>query len=131
MFNWIKDNPIFFLLIFLAIAAPSLFMGAMRALFYVILGVILLLLILGVVFKFKIRRLQKDMEEQMGAGKGANSWGGFYNSQQQRAGQQGRTNRSTSEEGEVKIFKQQGAGEKRVAKDVGDYVDFEEVKENK
>ncbi len=125
MFNWIKDNPFIFLLIFLAIAAPSLFMGAMRVIFYIVIGVVLLLLILGIIFRAKIRRLQRDMEQQMGgtAGNQSRSWGGFY------SGEQGRNTSRKQAEGDVKIFKTNGAGEKKVSKDVGDYVDFEEVKE--
>ena len=38
---------------------------------------------------------------------------------------------STCREGEVKVRKTSGAPEKRVSKDVGDYVEFEETKEPK
>ncbi len=125
MLNWIKDNPIFFLLIFLAIAAPSLFVGAMRVIFYIVLGVVLLLVILGIIFRVKIARIQRDMQDQMGGQRGGQrtqSWGGFYTKGGQQQGEQ---------KERVKIYQNQGAGEKKVSSDVGDYVEFEEVKEDK
>ncbi len=134
MFDFIKDNPITFLLIFLAIAAPSLFFGALQVIFYIVLGIVILLLILSLVFRARITRLQREMEEQMGgSARGAQgNRGGFsgfsgFSGFNNRA--QGGSSRRRSDEGDVKIFKQAGAQEKKVAKDVGDYVDFEEVKE--
>ncbi|MFI3281737.1 MAG: DUF4834 family protein [Rikenellaceae bacterium] len=126
MFDFIKDNPIIFLLIFLAIVAPTFFLGAMQVIFYIIAGIILLIFILGLVFKYKIRQFQKNMESQMGGGE-QQQQGGFYNFGQQNGGRQ---RRATNDDGDVKIFKQKGVGEKKVSKNVGDYVDFEEVKEN-
>ncbi len=120
MFNWIKDNPIFFFLIFLAIAAPSLFAGAMRVIFYIVIGIVLLLLILGLIFRVKIRKIQNDMYNSMG---GAQNQGGAYNGGYQR------TKSEKRDEGDVKIFKQRGVGEKKISGDVGDYVDFEEIEE--
>ncbi len=122
MFNWIKDNPLFFLLIFLAVAAPSFFFGAMRVIFYIIFGIVILLLILGLIFRAKIRELQKQAEQQMGGGAR-----GFYSSH----GSGSRQGGSRQEEGDVNIFSQGAGSEKKVSKDVGDYVDFEEVKEEK
>ncbi len=121
MFNWIKDNPIFFFIIFLAIAAPSLFLGAVKVVFYIVLAVILFLVILGIIFRAKITRLQNEMRDSMSGnpmGGAQGSSRGFYNSS---------SSSSTTEQGDVKIFKQRGVGEKRVSGDVGDYVEFEEV----
>ncbi len=123
MFDFIKDNPILFLLIFLAIVAPSFFVGAMQFIFYIIAAIVLLVLILGLYFRYKIRRIQKDMDNQMRGG-GQSTQGGFYG-----FGQQYNAGRKTKEEEDVKIFQQRGTGEKKVSKDVGDYVDFEEIKE--
>ncbi|MFR9503656.1 MAG: DUF4834 family protein [Rikenellaceae bacterium] len=121
MLNWIKDNPIFFLLIFLAIVSPSFFFGAMQVVFYIIFGIVVLMLILGLIFRAKIRAMQKEMEER-------GAQGGFYSSFQQRGS---RSSNTRSDEGDVNIFQQGGAGEKKVSENVGDYVDFEEVKEKK
>ncbi len=126
MFNWIKDNPIFFLLLFLAIAAPSLFFGALQVVFYIIIGIIILLFILSLIFRSRIARLQKQMEDQMG-GHGANQAGGRYTWGGFSSGSQGARRQEETEQGDVKIFKQKGVGDKKVSKDVGDYVDFEEV----
>ncbi|MFR9545015.1 MAG: DUF4834 family protein [Rikenellaceae bacterium] len=113
-----------FLLIFLAIAAPSLFFGALQVIFYIIAGIVILLAILSLIFKAKIRRLQRDMEQQMGGDQQQQrqTYGDFFSGRQ-------RTNRRSDDD--VKIFTQSGAGEKKVAEDVGDYVDFEEVKEKR
>ncbi|MFI3285133.1 MAG: DUF4834 family protein [Rikenellaceae bacterium] len=121
MFNWIKDNPIFFLLIFLAIAAPSLFFGALRVVFYIILAIVILLFILSLIFRAKITRLQDEMNKQ-GTGSPQD---GFYSNRTYSSN----NNRTQTDEGEVKIFKQRGAGEKRVSGSVGDYVEFEEIEE--
>ncbi|MFI3333138.1 MAG: DUF4834 family protein [Rikenellaceae bacterium] len=125
MFNWIKDNPIFFFLLFLAIAAPTLFMGAMRVIFYIIIGVVVLMLILGLIFRVKIRKIQNDMYNNMSGG-GRQAQGGSYSGSYQRTT---RTTHTKSDEGDVKIFKQQGVGEKKISGDVGDYVEFEEIDE--
>ncbi len=120
MFDFIKDNPLIFILIFLAIAAPSLLFGALQVVGYIILGVIILLIILSIVFRVKVRKFQNQMRDQM------NGQGGFY--EQSSSSRQ----RATHQEGDdVKIFKSRGSGEKRVSKDVGDYVEFEEIKESK
>ncbi len=127
MFNFIKDNPILFLLIFIAIASPSLFFGALQVIFYIVAGIVILLMILSLIFKAKIRRLQRDMEEQMGGGTGESqgsnqAYGSFFGGQNRA--------RSQSDD-DVKIYQQSGAGEKKVSEDVGDYVDFEEVEEKR
>ncbi len=126
MFDWIKDNPIFFVLIFLAIAAPQFFVGAMQVIIYIVCGVVVLFLILGLLLRAKIRRLQREAEQQMGGGQnfgGQNFGGAFYTNQ--------RRTKSQDKEGDVNIFTQKGAGDKKVSRNVGDYVDFEEVKEKK
>ncbi len=123
MFDFIKDNPIIFLLIFIAIVAPSFFVGALQVIFYIVAGIVLLLLIIGLVFRAKIRKIQRDMGQQ--AGGNGQSFGGFYS-----FGQQHRQRGNKTDQDDVKIYKQKGVGEKKVSKDVGDYVDFEEVKEN-
>ncbi len=123
MFDLIKDNPILFVLLFLAIVTPSFFVGAVQVVFYLIAALVLLFLILGIWFRYKIRKMQRDMENQAGGGSQQGFQGGFYNFG-------GRTNaRQTKAENDVNIYQQAGSGEKRVSDNVGDYVDFEEVKE--
>ena len=71
------------------------------------------------------RSVRKQMEQQFGEGFGQQSgpkgFGGFGSP----FAEQPRKER----EGEVKVHKTPGTPEKRVSKDVGDYVDFEEEKQ--
>ncbi len=106
MFDMIKNNTLLWVIIFLAIVAPSFLVGAMRVVLYIILGIILLMFILSLIFRVKIERLRSQMENNIN-----------------NAGQQ------NQQEGDVKIFTTKAATEKKVSKGVGDYVDFEEVKE--
>ena len=68
--------------------------------------------------------MRREMEERFGREFGPERPGGF------RQGFGGGAPR-TPREGEVKVRRTSGAPEKRVAEDVGDYVDFEETKENR
>ncbi|MFI3277703.1 MAG: DUF4834 family protein [Rikenellaceae bacterium] len=120
MFDIIKSNPILWVIIFLAVVAPSFLFGAMKLVAFIILGLIILLFILGLIFRVKIQRLRKNMEDQMHGG------GGFGGYQQQNT----YTRKTTKEEGDVKIFVTRNQEQKRVKDDIGDYVDFEDIKEN-
>ncbi len=68
--------------------------------------------------------MRSRMEDQMRSGgqqqRGQNPFGGHQRAQYSDAKQQ--------KEGDVKIFTTSESSEKRVSKDVGDYVDFEEIK---
>ena len=80
---------------------------------YALLGLIVLAIILLLSFRWRIYRMRKDLEDQFGGqGFGPGGPGG-------PAG--------NAREGEIHIRKTKGAGEKRVRKDVGDYIEFEEV----
>lgn len=115
--EWIRRNPLTcMLLVMVAVFAPSLF-GAM----FIAIGVVaLLLLAIPIIGLFKLRRMSRRMEEQ---------------SRQQGFGQgfsgnnfSGQSHTRSSNEGEVKIYTTDEANEKRVSDNVGEYVDFEEVK---
>ncbi|MFR9533392.1 MAG: DUF4834 family protein [Rikenellaceae bacterium] len=113
------------MLIFIAIASPSLFFGALQVIFYIVAGIVILLMILSLIFRAKIRRMQREMEERMGQGTGhsqgsSQTYGSFFGGQSR--------SRNQSDD-DVKVYKQSGTGEKKISEDVGDYVDFEEVKE--
>ncbi|MFI3316101.1 MAG: DUF4834 family protein [Rikenellaceae bacterium] len=118
-------NRILFLLIILliAIAVPGFFMFSLKVMLSIVLGFILLLVIAGLALRSKIKQMMRDAEQQMGGS--SQGQGGFY-SFTQRGGQ---TSKPSDEQDDVKIFKQKGSGEKKVSRNVGDYVDFEEVKE--
>lgn len=114
--EWIRRNPLTcILLVMIAVFAPSLF----GAIFIGIAIVALLLLALPVFGLLKLRRMSKKMEQK---------------THQQGFGGQGFGNQSrtrNTNEGEVKVYTTEEATEKRVSDDVGEYVDFEEVKDKK
>ena len=115
---FVQRNPLTVLIILLlAIFAPWALRGIAAFILYVLLGFVLLVAALGLFFRWKIAQAQRRMKEQFGEGFGPqNPYG-----QRQR--------RKASDEGEVKVYKTSETPEKRVASDVGDYVEFEETKD--
>ena len=107
--GFIRRNPLFCLLIFLlALFAPSVLGGIAMFVLYALLGLVVLAIILLLSFRWRIYRMRKDLEDQFGGqGFGPGGSGG-------PAG--------NAREGEIHIRKTKGAGEKRVRKDVGDYI---------
>lgn len=120
--DFVRRNPLTCIfLVMLAVFVPSAF-GAL------VIGVLivgLLILALPIIGLLRLRRISRDFEQQA------------RQQQQQFRGQQGfggqgygqdygqdRANR----EGEVKVYSNGEAQTKRVSDDVGDYVEFEEVK---
>lgn len=116
--EWIRRNPLTsILLVMIAVFAPGLY-GAI----FIGIGIVILLLLAIPIFGiFKLRRMSRKMEEQ------ANQTG-----QQQRQGFGGfgghGFGKKQNNEGEVKVYTTTSTPEKRVSDDVGEYVDFEEVK---
>lgn len=109
--GFVRRNPFFCLVVLLlAIFAPSVLGGIAMFVLYALLAIVLLSVVLLASFRWRITRMNREMEERFGAGTGSR-------------------NTSRDREGEVKIHKMRGSGEKRVSKDVGDYVEFEEVRE--
>ena len=116
--EWVKRNPLTcILLVMVAVFAPSLF-GAI----FIGIGIVALLLLAIPIFGiFKLRRMSKKMEEQGSQQQGFGGFGGFS--------QQSRTQQRPQNEGEVKVYTTEESKEKRVSDKVGDYIDFEEVKD--
>ena len=117
--EWIKRNPLTcILLVMIAVVAPGLF----GAIFIGIGIVVLLLLAIPIIGIFKLRRMSRKIEDEarQQQGFGGQGFGG------QGFGGQNRTR--TNNEGEVKVYTTEEATEKRVNDKVGEYVDFEEVK---
>lgn len=81
--------------------------------FYVIIGLLALVLIGGVLFRAKIRRMQREAEQQ------GRSWTGYHPFEQ-------RGNKS-SREGDVELKRTSARKAKTVSRTVGEYVDFEDV----
>ena len=110
--EWIKRNPLTcILLVMIAVFAPGLF----GAIFIGIGIVVLLLLAIPIIGIFKLRRMSRKIEDEARQQQG---FGGFSGQNRSR----------TNNEGEVKVYTTEEATEKRVNDKVGEYVDFEEVK---
>ncbi|MDE7069281.1 MAG: DUF4834 family protein [Alistipes sp.] len=108
--GFVRRNPLFcLLLLLLALFAPSVLEGIAMFVVYAVLGLMLLFAAIVFSFRWKLYRMRRDMEKQFGSGTTAG----------------GHTSRNR--EGEVKIRKTADAPEKRIRRDVGDYVDFEEM----
>lgn len=126
--GFVQRNPLTVLvLVLLALGAPALLKGIAAFILYFLLGTVVFVAAILLLFRWRIYKARRRMEEQFGEGyDGAGSFrgrgfGGFGSPfAQQRPG---------SREGEVKVHRTSGTPEKRVSHDVGDYVEFEETKE--
>lgn len=114
---FVQRNPLTVLVILLlALVAPALLKGIATMILYVILGFLLFGAVLLVVLGWRVRSMQRRMEEQMNE---------FGRRAQESSSRNRRTNRR---EGEVHVYKTSDTPEKRVSEDVGDYVEFEETR---
>ena len=122
--GFVQRNPLTFLVILLlGLTAPALLKGIAMLVLYAILGLLLAGAVLLVVFTLRIRAAKRQMEEQFSQHFGQS----FYSAKEEdprRAQPSGRD----SHEGEVHVYQTAEAPEKRISRDVGDYVDFEETK---
>ena len=125
--GFVQRNPLTTLLIvILALGAPALLKGIALFILYFLMGIVVLAIVLMLVFRWRIYKVRKQMEEQFGEGFGVQTRGGF---RQRNSGSPFAERERRGREGEVRVHKTAGTPEKRVSKDVGDYVDFEEEKE--
>ena len=125
--GFVQRNPLTTLLIvILALGAPALLKGIALFILYFLMGIVVLAIVLMLVFRWRIYKVRKQMEEQFGEGFGHHTRGG---SRQRNSGSPFAERERRGREGEVRVHKTAGTPEKRVSKDVGDYVDFEEEKE--
>ncbi|MEG1622372.1 MAG: DUF4834 family protein [Alistipes sp.] len=116
---FIRRNPLTVLiLLLLALLAPSLLKGLMMFVLYFILGLVLLAVLLLIVFRVRIRNFRQQMADQFKQQGAADP---RSNAQEQRA--------SEEREGEIRIYKTSDTPTKKVSKEVGDYVEFEETNE--
>ena len=123
--GFVQRNPLTVLLILLlAVAAPALLKGIAMVVLYVILGLLVAGAALLVIFTLRIRSAKRQMEEQFsqhfGSGDPFGTAGG--------TGFRDAPGGASAREGEVHVHRTSGTPEKRISKDVGDYVDFEETK---
>lgn len=116
--GFIRRNPLTCLVILiLAVAAPAVLKGIAVFILYFLLGLFLLAGLLLFLFRWRIYKVRRQMEEQFGP------QGGFGGDPFAARGAR------SAQEGEVKVYKTQDTPEKKVAEDVGDYVEFEETKD--
>ncbi len=102
MLDFIKENPILSIIIFLLIVSPSFLFGAVQVIAVIVFVLILLGIIALASLRWKVRKIQKEAQ-------------GAYGAEQRAEASDMNTHGS--------------ATKKRVADDVGDYVEFEEIKE--
>ena len=121
--NYIQRNPLTtIIIVMLMVFAPSAF----GALLVGIAVAVLLLLAVPIYMLFRVRRMSRKMEEQM---RDKTRAGGFYN--QHRSDTNSQWSQRRAQEGRVRVHSTSEQPQKRVSDDVGDYVDFEEVKTKK
>ena len=126
--GFVRRNPILVLVIvLLAFTAPAVLRGLATLILYIILGFVILAVVLLIALRWRIHKVQQQVRDQFNRqqstnnpfGQGLNPFG-----QQQQRQQPPR-----QDEGEVTVHKTTATPEKRISKDVGDYVEFEETKE--
>lgn len=93
--------------------------GIALVVLYVILGIVCFWAGIFLGLRWRIGQAQKRMGEEFEARQRTGGFRGFGSRQ------------TPDREGEVKIRRTSDTPEKRVSRDVGDYVDFEETKEEK
>lgn len=110
---FVRRNPFIFLIaLFVALASPQLVAGAFKAIMYVIMFFLIMMLAIGLYLSYRINRLRKDAEQTM-----RNTSGSYRNYRQ---------NPQQPREGEVSVHQTEPL-EKKINKNVGDYVDFEDI----
>lgn len=119
--GFVRRNPILVaVIVILAITAPAVLRGLATLILYIILGMVVFAIVLLVALRWRIYKVQQQVRNQFNQQQqGFNPF-----TQQQQHRQQPR-----QDEGEVTVRKTTAAPEKRIAEDVGDYVEFEETKE--
>ncbi len=130
---FVQRNPIFCLVfVMLALLAPQVLQGIFLVFLYGLLALFLFLGVAVLLFRWRIARLKRQMEEQFRAGGGSRNGGWYGAAGGPQAGQGAygggseQSRRRDPDEGRVRIHRTADAPEKRVSDSVGDYVDFEE-----
>lgn len=119
LIGFVQRNPLTVLiLLILALGAPALLKGIALFILYFFLGIAALVCILLLMFRWRIRKIRRQMEDQFG-GAAQDGFGQPFGGQPRDEGQ----------EGDINIYKTSETPQKRVSKNVGDYVDFEEEKD--
>ena len=133
---FIERNPLFTLIvILLAVFAPVVF----KAIGWVILAIIVIVLLLVAMASVRIHRMRRQMEDQFRNAGGAQGFGGFssqgFGNMQgmtleelvRRMQEQANAQKQAQNSSQQTTTQQSSSQTKRVNDKVGDYVDFEEV----
>ncbi len=133
MFDFIKQNPILCLMLFILVVSPSLFVGVFQAIAVVVVIVFVLIIIGVLLLRWKIYRLKKSAN-----GSSANPYEQFFRAAQgaTQRGRQGATegaagNHHSRKKGDPDVTVISSQKTKKVSDEVGEYVDFEEVEQSK
>ncbi|MBQ3212262.1 MAG: DUF4834 family protein [Alistipes sp.] len=114
--GFVSRNPLTtIIIVMLLVFAPSVF----GVLFIGVIVLLLLTLAIPAFLLYRLRRASRDMEKEARRTSRQGGSGQYYGHQE------------TKQEGEVKVHSTTQQPPKRVNDNVGDYVDFEEVKEQK
>lgn len=114
--GFVSRNPLTtIIIVMLLVFAPSVF----GVLFIGVIVLLLLTLAIPAFLLFRLRRASRDMEKEARRTSRQGGSSQYYGRQE------------TKQEGEVKVHSTTQQPPKRVNDNVGDYVDFEEVKEQK
>lgn len=116
--RFVQRNPLtVLLLVILAIGAPALLRGIALFFLYFIMGIILLVAVAILLFRWRLLKMRRQMEDRFGEGNfGGQGFGPPFAEEPPKG-----------REGEVKVYKTSETPEKRVSRNVGDYVEFEET----
>lgn len=115
--EFVRRNPLTCLIVVvMALVAPAVLKGIAVFFLYLILGIVVLVFVVTLLFRWRIYKVRKQMEEQFGP----EGFGTPFGAERQPA-----------QEGEVKVYKTSETPEKKVSGNVGDYVEFEETKTEK
>ena len=116
IWSFIKNNLLIITIaVLLVVAAPQAF-GPIVGTVLAVVGVFMLLILLGVgAIYFHFRKMRRKVEEQFRQAQGGGAYGGQRRREQRR-------------EGDVTVV-DGGQQAPRVSDDVGEYVDFKEIKE--
>lgn len=123
LIGFVRRNPILVtVILILAFTAPTVLRGLATLILYIILGFMILIVVLMLMLRWRIYKVQQQVREQFGQQQAHNGFNPF--------GGQRQNTRQQPTEGEVKVHTTTAKPEKKIADNVGDYVDFEETKNN-
>lgn len=119
--GFVRRNPLLTTtIVMLALFAPWVLKGVAAFVLYFLLAIFLFGLLLVAMLRWRIYKMQRQMNEQF---QNQTHSQGYNNRQWQGS--------ATQNEGEVKVYRTSETPEKRISSDVGDYVEFEETKNEK